>query len=276
MALPPRVLHHLPSLAAQLPVSGVAVLTDIDGTISPIVPVPSEAAVLPECRRALQRLREAGELVVCLSGRAAPDAARLVGVPRAVYIGNHGLEELVESHVVLAPAAAHLAPALDQAAAEIGRWVDLPGVLLEPKGVSLSLHYRMAADPETARKRLRAVVDTAVAGLPLRVREGRMVIEVLPDIAVNKGTALRDLLQGTAPAAAIYFGDDLTDLDAMMALRQWGHVAGRPAVTVGVLSAESPDELARLADYAAGSPAEVGAVLTWLAERRAGPVAAGA
>lgn len=70
----------------------LGLITDIDGTISPIAPSPLEARVSPACRRHLAALAKKLELVAVISGRPAVEARDMVGVEGIVYVGNHGLE----------------------------------------------------------------------------------------------------------------------------------------------------------------------------------------
>src|SRR5829696_6595636 len=75
--------------------SRTAILTDVDGTLAPIVARPQEAAVPAAATRALERVAERYGLVGCISGRRAEEARRLVGLDRLAYAGNHGLELLL-------------------------------------------------------------------------------------------------------------------------------------------------------------------------------------
>ena len=216
----------------------------MDGVLAPIVPRPEDAAVPPEGRRELARLAGRYALVACLSGRAGDDAARVVGVPDVVYVGNHGLE--------LHPEAGRWVPRL-QAFAEEADWP------VEDKGVTLSFHYRGAADEREARRALEGIAARArEAGLDARF--GRKVLEVRPPLEADKGSALQALLRARGLARALYAGDDTTDLDAFRALDHgW-----EAAVRVAVASEEGPAELVARADVVVGSPEELLALLVLL------------
>jgi trehalose 6-phosphate phosphatase len=213
-----------------------ALFLDIDGVLAPIVPRPEDARVPDETRAELHRLVARYALVACISGRAGADAERLVGVPDVVYVGNHGLERSPE-----APAwAARLRAFLEQ--------LDWPR--LEDKGLTAALHYRGMADEDGAVTHLGQIAASA-RGEGFRTRFGRKVLEILPPIDANKGTAVRALLAERGLTRALYAGDDTTDLDGFRALDGL-----ELAVRVAVASPESPEELRTKADIVVASPAE--------------------
>jgi trehalose 6-phosphate phosphatase len=218
-----------------------AVLLDVDGALAPIVPKPEDARVPPETQDELRRLNGRYALVACISGRAGDDARRIVGVPELVYVGNHGLE--------LEPEADAWSERLQHFLAD----VDWPRT--ENKGLTAALHYRDADDEATAVATLeRIAVRARAAGLVARF--GRKVLEVLPPIEADKGTAVRRLLADRGLRRALYAGDDTTDLDAFAALDGL-----EVAVRVAVASAEGPTALRERADIVVANPAELLALL---------------
>jgi trehalose 6-phosphate phosphatase len=231
----------LAQLAAQP--ERAAILLDVDGTLAPIVERPEDARVPPETQAELERLAARYALVACVSGRASADAAATVGVEGLVYVGTHGLE--------LEPEAERWAAALQEFAAGV-TWP------VEDKGLSVSLHYRGALDEAAARAELEGVAAAAQeAGL--RARFGRKVLELLPPIEANKGTAIRRLLGERELRRALYAGDDTTDMDAFRALDDL-----EIAVRVAVASAEGPAALRVAADLVVQSPAALLDVLRTL------------
>lgn len=246
----------------------LAIITDLDGTISPIVGAPERAVVLPSCREALRRLSSVLPLVACLSGRRAADAATRIGVPSVIYVGNHGLERLRDGRLETDTRAEAWVPVLDRLADRIQSRLPA-GTVLEAKGVSFTVHFRNAAEPDVAGNTVADVVRQAVAEarVPLRVRHGRMVIEVLPDVPVHKGTAVAALLLATRVGGVVSFGDDRTDLDVFHAVHQWGRERALPALCVAVGGQETPPELLDEADVVVSGPHAVCRRLTWLAAR---------
>jgi trehalose 6-phosphate phosphatase len=212
-----------------------ALLLDVDGTLAPIVPRPEDARVPPETQAELRRLNDRYALVACISGRTGEDAQKVVGVPELVYVGNHGLE--------LEPEAEAWAERLHR----FLRQIVWPG-LVEDKRLSASLHYRNA--PE-ARDSADAIADAARSA-GFEARFGRKVLEILPPIPANKGTAVRGLLAQRELERALYAGDDTTDLDAFAALDSL-----ELGIRVAVASPETPAALASAADIVVATPVEL-------------------
>lgn len=177
---------------------------DFDGTLAPIVRDPEAAAMRP---RTAARLAEVARLYPCvvISGRARADIGKKVArIPLRAVFGNHGMEPWRG----LAAAQRRVARWRAQLAVRLPR---VPGVVVEDKGASLAIHYRRAA----ARGTVRRLVLDAVAGLRgARIVAGKMVVNLLPDSAPNKGTAVLHLCRRLRCTAAIYVGDDDNDEDA--------------------------------------------------------------
>lgn len=222
-----------------------ALVFDVDGTLAPIVARPDLATVPATIRAELSRVAGRYLLVACVSGRAGPDARRLVGVDSIVYVGNHGLE--------LHPRAEELRGRI----AEFRHAIDLP---VEDKGLSLSYHYREAPDEAAALARLEEVAEQA-RRKGLDPRWGRKVLEIRPPVNAHKGTAVRTLLDRSRATRGLYAGDDTTDLDAFAGLAAAGL---EHAVRVAVASDEGPAELREAADVVVAGPEEVAALLRLL------------
>lgn len=249
--------------------ASTAILTDVDGTLAPIVERPEDAAVPARASELLVALSESYGFVGCISGRQALEARRLVGVERLAYAGNHGLELLLpgEERPRLDPgvdgeedAAAIFVAALDTAS------LSEAGIRLEDKGPIQSLHWRGAADEKGAEARAREIAVTA-GKAKLEPRWGRKVLELRPLGGGGKDAAVAALLTGGEISAAIYAGDDRTDLDAFRRLRQLREEGAlRTAVCVGVVSPEAPPELIEECDLAVDGPEGWLAMLEELAE----------
>jgi trehalose 6-phosphate phosphatase len=216
------------------------VLLDVDGTLAPIVERAEDAAV-PEATRALLReLAVRYALVACVSGREEDDVRRVVGVDGLVYVGEHGLG--------LDPRAAEWRDRIDELVASAG-WPP------ERKQFSVAFHYRTADDEHAAVVALTGVAERASA-LGLRTRWGRKVLEVLPPVEANKGTAVRALLEQHGLRRALYAGDDSTDVEAFRGLDNL-----ELAVRIAVVSDEGPGELARAADLVVAGTGELAELL---------------
>jgi trehalose 6-phosphate phosphatase len=216
--------------------SRAALFLDVDGVLAPIVPRPEAARVPEDTRTELRRLAASYALVACISGRAGADAQRIVGVPELVYVGNHGLEASADAAVWIRRLSAFL--------------MEIDWLRIEDKGLTAALHYRGVADEDAALAQLEQIA-AAARSAGFRARFGRKVLEILPPIDANKGTAVGALLAERGLSRALYAGDDTTDLDGFRALDGL-----ELAVRVAVASAEGPEDLRAAADIVLTSPAE--------------------
>jgi trehalose 6-phosphate phosphatase len=234
-----------------------AILTDVDGTLAPIVERPEQAAVPEQASQLLADLCARFGLVGCISGRQALEARRLVGLDQLAYAGNHGLELLLPGD-----AAPRLDPGLageERAAADFVDAIDSAaladaGLRREDKGPIQSLHWRGAEDERRAEARAHEIA-AAAGRAKLEPRWGRKVLELRPRGGGGKDAAVAALLAGEEIAVAIYAGDDRTDLDAfrrLRELREEGHL--QTAICVGVISPEAPPELAEECDLPVEGP----------------------
>ena len=254
-----------PDVERRVAGTPLILMLDVDGTLAPIAPSPEDATVPPETRRAIAALAaRSGVQVALVSGRAAADARRMVAVANVWVIGNHGCEVVSpEGESTVDPQVAPYRAAMAQAARAIaGRVRPVPGVILEDKVWTLSVHYRLA-DPSVV-PRLRSTVGEIVVGLGLRMTDGKAVLEIRPPVAVHKGTAVLALarrLDGLEGDASLVFaGDDRTDEDAFRALRS----RNQRAVTIRV----ADEEVATAAEFTVAGPQGMREFLEWLAEIR--------
>jgi trehalose 6-phosphate phosphatase len=250
-----------------------AVVTDIDGTVSAIAPTPAEAMVDPGAKAALALLAERLTAVAVVSGRAPQDGVAMVGLPELIYVGNHGLERIARGIPWTHPVAAAAQPAIAAALAEIESAAraaaDVPWLLIENKGVTGTVHYRLAPDQIAAAALLEPLARAAADRHGLRLTSGRMIFEVRPALAVNKGTAIRELAQDLDLRGIVFFGDDVTDVDAFRALRELREAGEAATLRVGVLGPDtSPAVLAEIDMSVVGVPA-CAATLIALAARLA-------
>jgi trehalose 6-phosphate phosphatase len=245
-----------------------AVLTDVDGTLAPIVERAAEAAVPAAAREALAALAGRYALVGCISGRRAIDARRLVGLDSLAYAGNHGLELLLPGEEAPRPDPS-IAGREDEAATFLltvdGR-LEAAGLRREDKGPIQALHWRGAGNEVAAEACAREIArDAGRAGL--EPRWGRKVLELRPAGGGGKDGAVASLLADERLDRALYAGDDRTDLDAfrrLHELQEEGRLSA--AVCVGVLSAEAPAELTEESDVTVTDLDGWLAILRWLAK----------
>ncbi len=252
-------------VAARLSGTPLVSMLDVDGTLAPIAPRPDDAAVPPETKRLLAALAaHPGVTIAFVSGRAAADVERLAGVRGAWVVGNHGFEILRPDGTPITDAS--LGTAREAIAAALRDIADailtMPGVLIEDKHWTASVHFRLAAPAVVPM--LREAVERAADRQGLRVMEGKKVLEIRPNRDVNKGTAALELTReilGPRQGSVLYVGDDATDEDAFASLR--AHMPA--AVTARV----AHDHSARTAaEFALDDTSAVAEFLGWLAAER--------
>jgi trehalose 6-phosphate phosphatase len=228
-----------------------AIFCDVDGTLAPIVQRAEDAHVPKETSRLLGRLARRYGCVACISGRSVADVRRLVGVGGIAYAGSHGAE-------LLEPGSStpRVVPAFKSWEKQVKRFAaerDTPElralrVRIEDKGPIMTFHWRGAPDEDTARTHLEGIAQEAETS-GLAIHWGRKVLEIRPPVPVDKGQAVRDLVLRHRPRAALFGGDDVTDLDgfaALTALVDEGEL--EHAVRAGVRSDEGPAQILEQAD----------------------------
>jgi trehalose 6-phosphate phosphatase len=234
-----------------------AILTDIDGTIAPIVTDPSDASVPEGTREILRELAARYALVACLSGRRALDARRVVGLDQLAYSGNHGFELLLPGDTEVRPD-----PSLDGHEADAPRFVEgldtaeleRTGIRTEDKGAIIALHWRGAPN-EAAAESLAHEIASEAEWEGLVPHRGRKVLEIRPNVAINKGIAVAALIPARPVKRALYGGDDRTDVDAFAALRTLeddGEL--ETAVCIAIASDESPPDVSQASDLTVPGP----------------------
>jgi trehalose 6-phosphate phosphatase len=238
--------------------SHAAVLLDIDGTLAPIVRHAADAHVPEATRTLLIEIARRYRVVGCVSGRRAVTARQIVAIGSIAYVGNHGGE-------LLRPGAtrAELDPDMQAWTARVRDFaaeVYTPAharlrVRHEDKETIVAFHWRGAPDEQAAGAAVRAIAARAEAE-GFAVHWGRKVLEVRPPLTLDKSLGVSALLgapegapQEQSVRAAVYVGDDTTDLDAFRGLRALSQagVLGT-ALCVGVSSDETPQELVLQAD----------------------------
>jgi trehalose 6-phosphate phosphatase len=259
------------ALAAQvLSARPSALVSDLDGTLSPIALTPEQAYVLPGCQRSLERLKDRLDLVAVISGRPGSEAQRLLGVGGVVYLGNHGLDPCIGLGRPALPTGGNERTAsrsLRLAVEELKEaLVGQPGLRLEDKEATIAIHYRSAPDPKAARSVVLAAAAQAAARHGLVVGEGKRVVELGPAHWAGKGASLEELARGHGLRGLVYLGDDHPDLHAFETLAQLRQREDLLTLSVGVAGPEAPPELADRADVVLAGPQQVEVFLQELVE----------
>ena len=232
----------------------ILLLLDYDGTLTPIAERPELANLSAGTRQLLEALAQKQRLALAIiSGRALADLKQKVGITNIFYAGNHGLEIEGPQVSFVSPAAEEAKPLIRQVRDELSQALGaIKGVLVEDKGLTLSVHYRQVAADKSAEVGgiFERVTGDAAGSGKIGVTSGKKVYEVRPAVAWDKGKVVEMLAGKESGTLPIYLGDDLTDEDGFKAVADY---EGGVSVFVGEedhsTSAryflKSPDEVAK-------------------------------
>ncbi|MFH0763918.1 MAG: trehalose-phosphatase [Candidatus Omnitrophota bacterium] len=196
---------------------------DYDGTLAPIARTPDRAILPKRTKELLRRLSEMPDCKIAIvSGRTLGDISRRVGLKNIVYVGNHGFEIKGPKIDFKSPVPVQYRKTLEEIRAKLEKSLSsIGGVFIEDKGFSLSVHYRLADKKRVpaVKAEFYTVVLLYELKNSVRVKPGKMVLEVRPPISWDKGKVVLRLLGRRFP---IYIGDDVTDEDAFESLKNKG------------------------------------------------------
>lgn len=188
----------------------------------------------------------------------------MVGIEGMVYIGNHGLERWQEGHTEFSEPAPGYTEIIRATTKELTPLLALKGVSLENKGASATIHYRLTPDHELAQREILKAVQNLTQISKLRIMPGKMSVNLLPDIEVNKGTATLGLIDEYRLKGAIYLGDEITDLDAFSAIHSASRNPDFSGLAIVVTGPETPETLSAEADFNLNGVNAVGRFLNWM------------
>ncbi|MHB8094483.1 MAG: trehalose-phosphatase [Candidatus Aminicenantales bacterium] len=216
MNIPIRALGRSPGLIAFL---------DYDGTLVGLRKRPELARLSPRRRGVLKELGRTA-VVTAVTGRSVAEARRLIGIPSLDCIGNHGFEIAHGDRTWIHPGAAESRAVLRSALRRIrARSADLDGVLIEDKGLTAGVHYRLLDPAHVGWLRSVVLKETGRERGLLKATFGKKVIEIRPNADWDKGRGVLEYIRWLGPEPgrkALYIGDDRTDEDAFRALRGRG------------------------------------------------------
>lgn len=242
----------------------IMLLCDYDGTLTPIVDRPELAVMSEEMHKAFDRLVGRKQFILgIISGRALADIKERVNINGLIYAGNHGFEIEGPGLKFIHPLADELTSVLRLISQVLHKaFKNMRGVIVEDKGMTVSVHYRLVADAELPElhSKFESIVMGARAMGKIRTTDGKKVHEIRPAIAWDKGKAVNLIIEKYIPQQRrknllpVYIGDDRTDEDAFKVINQYGGIS----ILVG------KEGQASAAKYYLNSPEEVGTLLVEL------------
>lgn len=260
-------IEVLTQISSVLPHAVIAV--DFDGTMTPISPLPADSIPNRNVVEQLVRLSGAGAKVAVITGRSAAtavDVGGLAQIPGVVVEGMYGAERWHRGNLETPATPEHMSALRAELSDLVALLIDDPRVWIEDKRLSLVVHARLTSDADEVLAILREPVSALAHDHGMEVRPGAQVLEICTP-GIDKAGALRRLVND-ATRALLYVGDDVGDLPAFAAVREWRDRTARPGLVVGVVPGpESP--IAGFADLEVADPAAVGELLAALLPRTA-------
>jgi trehalose 6-phosphate phosphatase len=238
----------------------IFIMSDFDGTLAAIAESPDLVVLPDDSRKILQSLAKQSRLTVgIISGRGVTDLKNIVAVNGIVYAGNHGLE-------IEGPGLNFVYPITTEVTLFFGIihqmlvkvMSSIRGVVVENKGMSLSVHYRQVEDGhvDEVKSAFEHVVVGAQAMGKVKITAGKKVLEVRPVVDWNKGKAVKIIIETygkhnkAGNVVPIYIGDDQTDEDAFSEIGKFNNgiavfVGNEQEVTGARYYLNSPVEVVR-------------------------------
>lgn len=230
---------------------------DYDGTLVPIrdTPDPERSILPPSQRNLLRNIMKRDILLAIVSGRSLKDLKKMAGIKGVVYSGNHGMELEGPGIRFRCPIKMRLRQTVKRLGREMRNGLGrIKGVFVEDKGLTFSVHYRLAK--KTDIPKVKSIVVAAAQPYVKRgqivINEGKKILEVKPAVKWDKGKMVSWLISGKRlkPSAVlpVYIGDDTTDEDAFKALGPKGVTifVGKPRKSCARYYIKSPAEVRRL------------------------------
>jgi len=263
----PSILNNLDLVEKLLRGKAFGLITDVDGTISPTAPTPRQARVSPLCHRYLSILCKRLTLVAALSGRPATEVKDMLNIDGMVYVGNHGLERWVEGRSEFMEEAQEYGQVIEAVVEELNPLLSIEGIIIENKGVTTTVHYRLCDDHRSAKRKVLSAIENSPHARGLRImQESKYAINILPPVQVDKGTCILSLIQEYDLRGGIYMGDDITDIYAFRAIRTATGNLDFHGYAIGVTGPEMPDELTAEVDFTLDGVGDVERFLKWMSD----------
>lgn len=203
--------------------ANVLLMLDFDGTVSELVPCHSDAKIREDIKEVILKLQRKSKLKIAfISGRSLKSLKEKVGIEGLIYSGNHGVETEFDSQLVEAERVQEIAQDLRHFVEAFSEdLTQTEGVLVEDKGLSMSIHYRMTAEKlqESVCRRAEEIFNQVAEKIQtFELSHAKKIIEIRPRNVWNKGDVVQFLVGKLSDYLPIFIGDDKTDEDGFKAL----------------------------------------------------------
>ena len=242
------------------------IITDIDGTISTITPLPHQAVLTSDMKGILNEIQQKYKLLAIITGRSLEDALKMINIPGVLYIGNHGMEYQRNNEIKTDKKILNYIPQINNLHEDLKQEsnIKIPGIIIENKNTSISIHYRSTKDPQKVRK---IIIDTlknikTIKGL--QIKEGKKIIELRPPTGNDKGKIINKIVKNYGANQLVYLGDDVTDVDAFKKISKLNNQKRIEGTTIIVQSNETPEFVKNSAEYYVDGVEDVKNFFKWL------------
>ena len=181
-----------------------------------------------------------------------------------VYVGNHGLERWREGGIELKYSTPDYSRIIKSVIEELSPLLSDEGIIIEDKGVTATIHYRLSPEPKLAERKILSALNGSTQAKSLRITGGKMSFNLLPPIEADKGTATMDLIKEYNLKGGIYLGDDYTDIDAFRAIHTACRERDFQGLAIGIIGSETPENLETESDFTMNGVGDVELLLKWM------------
>lgn len=234
----------------------IMLFLDYDGTLAPIAVRPNKAITPQKTQGLLKKLSGTpGYKIVIISGRSLKDIKRRINIKDIIYVGNHGVEIEGPKIKFASRIPSGYRVIIERIKSDLHKkLLSIKGVILEDKGFSLSIHFRLADKKQIPEVKtiIHESIITCLIANKIKIKSGKMVMEINPPVKWDKGKAALWLLARQQAVLkgkgifSIYIGDDLTDEDAFKVLKNKGLTifVGKPKASSAQYYLNDPNEVA--------------------------------
>ena len=261
-----RLLDNLEALKKIIRRKPLGLITDMDGTISPIPRDFLETPIPPPTLPQLTELASRLDLLAVISGRKAGALREIINIPGVEYIGHYGMEWWANGQAVLHPDVTASLSDMRALAAELEFLHSIDGVIIQDKGASISVHYNTVQQPSTAKQQILDFLEKSPHIKNLRLMDEKTNIGIVPKLDIDKGTAVTGLIQQYHLRSALYLGDDIGDLPAFRAIRVAREKQEFMGLAVLVTGGETSHSLLDEVDFTLRGVPETETFLNWLVD----------
>jgi trehalose 6-phosphate phosphatase len=258
-----RILDNLETLRAIIRRKPFGLITDMDGTLSPIPHDFLQTTNPPRVLPLLSALVSQVALLAVVSGRKAEALKNIVDIAGIKYIGNYGMEHWENDQAVLHPNVTASLCSMRAVAAELESLRAVEGMIIQDKWATISVHYHMTPRPETAKQQILDLLEKSPHIKNLRLMDEKTNIGIVPRVDIDKGTAITGLIDGHHLRSAIYLGDDIGDIPAFKAIRQARQNRDFDGLAILVTSTDTSQSLLEEVDFTLDGVPETEILLDW-------------